>query len=457
MKKKSISAILAASTLACVATAVPASAAEATSGEFVITTDAAKVHPGDVVTCTLSVKANGSLNSLEVYLQFPEGLKYVPLSVEAVEGADEILGWIPAERGDLDYVGVTDPSKTYDPENIPVQVLGMGTVGKDISGQTVDIATFKVEVTADYAGGEITLIKEGQYEGYVTSDINFTSITPTVTGASLTKYAIKKVDATDSTCTKKGVIEHYACECGKELYSDAEGTKPITAASVEKALLPHTPAEAAEEKFLKSEATCVAPAEYYKSCSECGTKLDETFTSGDVDPENHTGNTRVENELDATVDEEGYSGDVYCDDCGEMIEEGHVTDKLPETPDEGDGDGTGNGSGTGNGNGNGGTGTGTGNGNGVPVGGPSSGSGSTGGSGSGSTGGSGSGSSGGSTTTPSTSTPSTSTPSTSTPSTSTPGTTTPGTTNPATGISLAIAPVVLAAGAAAVIFKNKKK
>ncbi len=44
----------------------------------------------------------------------------------------------------------------------------------------------------------------------------------------------------------------------------------------------HNWVEAAEEKYIKSEATCVAKAVYYKSCSVCKTKGTATFEYGDV-------------------------------------------------------------------------------------------------------------------------------------------------------------------------------
>lgn len=39
--------------------------------------------------------------------------------------------------------------------------------------------------------------------------------------------------------------------------------------------------EVCEDSYLKTEATCISPAEYYKSCS-CGAKGEETFSSGSV-------------------------------------------------------------------------------------------------------------------------------------------------------------------------------
>ena len=49
----------------------------------------------------------------------------------------------------------------------------------------------------------------------------------------------------------------------------------------------HSFVEQPDEKHLKSEATCVSVAVYYKACSECGYQLSDTFESGTIDVNNH--------------------------------------------------------------------------------------------------------------------------------------------------------------------------
>ena len=58
------------------------------------------------------------------------------------------------------------------------------------------------------------------------------------------------------------------------------------------------------------------------TCTRCNKEY------GEVNPDVHTGNTEIKNEKEATVTEEGYTGDIYCKDCGVLIEEGKVTDKF---------------------------------------------------------------------------------------------------------------------------------
>ena len=49
----------------------------------------------------------------------------------------------------------------------------------------------------------------------------------------------------------------------------------------------HSFVEQPDEKHLKSEATCVSVAVYYKACSECGYQLSDTFESGTIDANKH--------------------------------------------------------------------------------------------------------------------------------------------------------------------------
>ncbi len=83
-------------------------------------------------------------------------------------------------------------------------------------------------------------------------------------------------------------------------------------------------------KYLKSVATCVAKAEYFKSCTMCGlASTTETFTTGAKNPDNHVGGTEVKDALAPKCDKEGYTGDTYCKGCGVMTKAGTKIEKLP--------------------------------------------------------------------------------------------------------------------------------
>ena len=68
------------------------------------------------------------------------------------------------------------------------------------------------------------------------------------------------------------------------------------------------------------EATCSVKA----VCTVCGTEY------GELDPDNHV-NTEIRDVVAATEETEGYTGDKWCLDCDQMIEQGTVVPKLDHT------------------------------------------------------------------------------------------------------------------------------
>lgn len=61
-------------------------------------------------------------------------------------------------------------------------------------------------------------------------------------------------------------------------------------------------------------ATCANKA----VCSVCDTEY------GAKNPDNHTGVTEIKNAVNATCTSDGYTGDVYCKDCGEKLSDGWI-------------------------------------------------------------------------------------------------------------------------------------
>ncbi len=80
--------------------------------------------------------------------------------------------------------------------------------------------------------------------------------------------------------------------------------------------VPHSFVEQVDAKHLKSEATCVSVAVYYKACSECGHHAPDTFESGDKNPNNHDLESRGYKA--PTCTEEGWTAHEACkrEGCG---------------------------------------------------------------------------------------------------------------------------------------------
>ena len=135
------------------------------------------------------------------------------------------------------------------------------------------------------------------------------------------KGEAKKENEVAATCTSDGSYDEviYCTVCKAEISRDKKST-PAAGHSFE--------LEKAEEEYLKSEATCAAPAVYYKSC-KCGEKGTETFEYGAVNPDRHTGGAEIRNASEANhvLQTKGYTGDTYCTGCNKML--GTGTEILP--------------------------------------------------------------------------------------------------------------------------------
>ena len=83
-------------------------------------------------------------------------------------------------------------------------------------------------------------------------------------------------------------------------------------------------------------ATCVQEGNVaYYSCANCGRNFADadatqvlTNVVTPVDHDNHVGKTELKGVVEATCTQEGYSGDIYCADCGDLLQAGSV---IPAT------------------------------------------------------------------------------------------------------------------------------
>lgn len=128
-------------------------------------------------------------------------------------------------------------------------------------------------------------------------------------------------DPTCNICDYTRTITHdYSIEWSTD---DTNHWHKCTVCGAKSDIATHTNVEAVESKYLKSKATCIAKAVYYKSCSVCGTKSREIFETGVVDADHHI-NTEVEGALKETCTTNGYTGDTYCKDCNKKVKDGKI-------------------------------------------------------------------------------------------------------------------------------------
>ena len=161
----------------------------------------------------------------------------------------------------------------------------------------------------------------------------------------------------DATCTVDGNIEYWYCEtCGK-YFSDANGDTEIekdswiigainhdwndavytwsddgstcTATRTCKNDSAHTETSKATVTGAQTKApTCTEKGETtYTATFEADWAMTQTKVLADISATGH-GETERINAKDATCTQEGYTGDQVCKDCGDVLEQGHVTAKI---------------------------------------------------------------------------------------------------------------------------------
>ncbi|MBR2151820.1 MAG: hypothetical protein IJ944_00855 [Clostridia bacterium] len=108
------------------------------------------------------------------------------------------------------------------------------------------------------------------------------------------------------------IRDFVAGDCGNDGYSGDTYCKECGEMISEGSVIPATGAHTG------GIATCKDKAE----CSVCGKEY------GELDPSNHVGETEIRDFIAGDCGNDGYSGDTYCKDCGEMISEGSV---IPAT------------------------------------------------------------------------------------------------------------------------------
>lgn len=314
MKKKLGMLVSSVTILAHMIPAQTAFAADATTCEFSLLctdgSDGSTVHPGDEVTLTLCVNPNGDTLGFEFQLgELPEGFTYVEDSLTYLDSAKSKLGWTDYNAYTDGRIGffINDDSKVY-------------------AGGAINLATLKIKVGND---ADIFNLSDSEY--FATSialdtmgeevAISF-PVVPILTVPSL-----ELVPTKEASCKEEGSTEYFKCsdDCGR-IYKTNDRTQPTTLDEVKIVKTEHDfTAETVDADFLKDVATCSIPATYFKSCTICGEKGTETFEdpSGTLDSNNHVNVTVKQDTVKAaTCTEEGYSGDGVCADCGNEFANG---------------------------------------------------------------------------------------------------------------------------------------
>ncbi len=277
---------------------LPASAlADTASPAFVLA--GGKAQQGDTVQVTLSTQNNTGIVSLKVMVEYDSNV----LSLTSIE--------------EKDFYGVSFGPLTKNP--IAVNWMNSLEQGNTTNG-VVAVLTFTVLDTA--ADGETAITatyNPNDVFDYDMNNVAFDVVNGTVTVGCVHKETTT-VPAKASTCLTQGNGEYTYCNRCEQVLKGSNELFPLGDHDFTK--------ENATEDYKVSDATCMDKALYHHSCILCGEEGETTFTVGDVDKNNHIGEEVLVGEKEPTYEEEGYTGDLCCDACGDVVKQGSAIDKL---------------------------------------------------------------------------------------------------------------------------------
>jgi cell wall assembly regulator SMI1 len=84
-----------------------------------------------------------------------------------------------------------------------------------------------------------------------------------------------------------------------------------------------------DDGVLTKKATCTENGEWTFSCETCGDTITEI-----LDATGHSEDKEIRNKKDATCTANGYTGDTYCQSCGEIIEHGTIIPAAGHSPEQ---------------------------------------------------------------------------------------------------------------------------
>lgn len=249
---------------------------------------------------------HGYTRSTHMTLQLTEGKHTIRIAYATDNWYDENMNYMQGQQNQtiyLDYLQLDLAESAAEPEVPTVTAVTVepdkATVTKGATQQ------FTATVTGEHNPAQtVTWTVEGGTTGTTISDTGLLTVAADETATTLTVTATSTVDksksgtaavtvkaeepghthtlthvpAKDATCTEEGNVEYWHCDCGKN-FADNEGEDELT-----------------------------------------------TVTTL-IDPTNHV-HTKLEGYKAATILTPGYTGDLVCEDCGDIVKKGEVIPRI---------------------------------------------------------------------------------------------------------------------------------
>lgn len=259
-----------------------------------IVVSSTEAKAGDTVDVTITMSNNPGLVSANLYVNYDADV----LKLKEVKDGGLLSGVTHSDNYKTSPYGLCWVNDTA-PENFKVNGV---------------LATLTFEVSKEAVTGTTTISLDQDILNYDMDNVVFDLVSGNIQIEGKHIHKTESIPAKKSSCTENGNNEYYYCAgCGK-YFKDAEATIETTkeaeqlplvahlggeATCTKKAVCdvcgqeygeyaPHQYTEKVADEYLKTPATCVSKAVYFKSCSVCGQASDtETFEYGELADHNY--------------------------------------------------------------------------------------------------------------------------------------------------------------------------
>lgn len=330
--KKKLSAAFAVILAVCILMTQAVCFSASAEGAPTITASSTAAKAGDTVDVTITMSNNPGLVSVNLYVNYDSDI----LTLKEVKDGGLLTGVTHSDNYTTSPYGLCWVNDTA-PENFTVNGV---------------LATLTFEVSENAKTGTSTVSLDQDILNYDMDNVVFELVSSEIQIEGKHIHEAELVPESESTCTTHGNNAYYYCAgCGK-YFKDAEATVETTKEAEQLPLVAHKGGEATctkkavcdvcgqeygdyashqyvekvADEYLKTPATCVAKAVYYKSCSVCGQASDtDTFEHGEIADHNY----------DTTEWKSDKTGHWHaCTVCGDKIDVAEHTSSGPATEDD---------------------------------------------------------------------------------------------------------------------------
>ena len=235
----------------------------------------------------------------------------------------ESVGATCSSEGNIEHYMCSECKKLYSDENGTIELTA-----SEIVIPKSDVHTGGTEVRGEKDSTE-------DEEGYTGDTYCLGCGDKIEDGKSIDKlphtHSMTKTDGSEASCTEDGNVEYYTCSKCNKLYSDEDGKNEISKADTvikagHKLVYRQAQDGSCSEPSYMSHWYCTVCFKYFSDAN-----AENELQYVEMPSEGHSGGTELRGVKESTEDEYGYTGDLYCLGCGNVIEYGWQTNKLPHT------------------------------------------------------------------------------------------------------------------------------